>query len=312
MIRNDKKGDSPIDTQLRIGLVGLDTSHCLAFTKILQDKDSVYHLPGARVCGLFPGGTPNFSLSRDRVKGFTEELNLRFGIPLYTDIAALAEEMDALMLLSADGRQHLDQFQHMAVGKPVFIDKPLATSTGDSSQIIRLAAQTGTPILSCSSLRFAAGLAEPLEPGESLASCESFGPATVYPDYPGLFWYGVHAVDVLYAWMGTGCRWVQSVSHPQMDVVIGEWQDGRLGVFRGTRFAANSFGCVLHTNLRTVYRQAQDNPPFYFLLMKQVLDFFQSRRSPVSTGEMSEVIAFIEAAHLSSQQNGARVDLASA
>ena len=298
-----------MESQLRIGLVGLDTSHCIAFTRILQDPNYEHYLGGAAITGLVSGGSQLFSLSRDRVKGFTDQLNGQFGIPLYDHIPDLVKDVDAVMLLSADGRQHLEQFQQMAVGKPVFIDKPLSTSTEDARQILRLSQQTGTPFLSCSSIRYAAGMSEPLAPGEELACCESFGPAVVYPDYPGLFWYGVHAVDALFSRLGPGCQRVQAITHPTMDVVVGEWPEGRIGVFRGTRFQSNPFGYLMHTNLGIVCRQAQDTPPAYYFLMQRVLAFFQDKQPPVSTAEMFGVVAFIEAAHVSFQQRGQWIDL---
>ena len=296
-------------SQLKIGLVGLDTSHCLAFTRILQDSNYEYYLGGGSVTGVFSGGSLLFSLSRDRVQGFTEQLHGQYGIPMYDHIPDLVKDVDALMLLSADGRQHLEQFEQMAVGKPVFIDKPLATSTEDASQMIHLAEQTGTPILSCSSLRFAAGMTELLAPGEELVCCESFGPATVYPDYPGLFWYGVHAVDVLFSKLGPACQRVQAISHPTMDAVMGEWQAGQMGIFRGTRFLNNPFGFLMHTNQGATSCIAKDTPPFYFSLIQKVLEFFNTRQSPVSPAEMFAVIAFIEAAHQSFQKQGQWIDL---
>ncbi len=297
-------------TDLKIGLVGLDTSHCVAFTQILQGENAPYHVAGGRVTGLFVGGSPALAVSRERVQGFSQELQTGYGLPVYDSLAELAQAVDALMLLSGDGRQHLEQFQSMAVGKPVFIDKPLATTTTEARAILQVAAQTGTPVMSCSSLRFADGLADPLPPGEQLLACETFGPATVLPDFPGLFWYGVHGIDSLFAWMGAGCQRVRCLTHASMEVVVGEWPERRLGVFRGTRLATSAFGGVLHTTERVHGRQARNDPPFYFRLMQHVQAFFLSRRSPVSAEEMFAVIAFIEAAHESAQRGGAAVELA--
>lgn len=292
----------------KIGIIGLDTSHCVAFSQILQDENFKYHLSGAQIAGIYPGGSPEFSLSHDRVQGFTEQLHNQYSLPIYNNLEQIAADMDAMLLLSGDGRQHLEQFQHLACGKPVFIDKPLATTTAEAAEILLLAARTGTPILSCSSLRFAAGIAGSLESGDELISCESFGPAPILPDYPGLFWYGVHGIDILFSWMKAGCRQVRCISHPKMDVIMGEWNDGRLGIFRGTRFDVNSFGCLLNTNRGISYRQARDDPPFYYFLIKEVLDFFIKGTQKVTHQEMFEVIAFIEAAHESIKNGGQAVD----
>ena len=155
-----------MDKLLRIGMVGLDTSHCPAFTGLLNDETHAYHIPGARVVGAYPGGSELFSLSRDRVAGFTAQLQDDFGVKICPSIPDLVKDVDALFLESVDGRQHLAQFAQMTVGKPVYIDKPLATTTDDARKIIELARETQTPITSCSSLRYASGIADLVGAGQ--------------------------------------------------------------------------------------------------------------------------------------------------
>ncbi len=296
-----------MDAKLRVGLVGLDSSHCLAFTRILQGWETEYNIPGVQLIGAYVGGSTAFALSRDRVKGFTEEIRVCYGIPVYENITDLAQEADAMMLLSSDGRQHLAQFRQMALGKPVFIDKPLATSTDDARRIIASAQRTGTPILSCSALRYATGIAEALPENFELASCEAFGPLPIYSDYPRLFWYGIHCAEMLFSLLGCGIREVQSIAHPGMDFILGEWSDGRLGVVRGMRSGSDSFGCLLHGQETVICRLVQDQPPPYYLLLQKVIAFLAGRISPVPVEEMFAVIAFLEAASKSSAERGRRV-----
>jgi predicted dehydrogenase len=287
-----------------LGMVGLDTSHCSAFARILRETDYEYHLPGARLVGAFPGGSELFALSRDRVEGFTRELRSKYEVPLYDSIDDLAHDVDAILLLSGDGRQHLEQFREMAIGKPVFIDKPLAVSSDAARELIMLAGATDTPIMSSSALRYAAGIADLVDRGAKVASAESFGPATLLADYPGLFWYGIHSAEILFSFMGPGCRTVRCLSAEHMDVIIGEWGDGRLGVVRGTRLANDAFGCVVHTDAGATCGIAKSTPPYYFLLLKKVLEFLRTGQSPVSVEETFEIIAFIEAADISKTQGG--------
>ncbi len=110
--------------------------------------------------GVYAGGSEQFSLSRERVKNISSEIDTRFQIPIYKSIPELVKDVDVLFLTSVDGRQHLEQFNQMAAGKPVFIDKPFAVTTADATAIIQRAAATGTPVMSCSALRYAEGIAE--------------------------------------------------------------------------------------------------------------------------------------------------------
>ena len=172
-----------------------------------------------------------------------------------------------------------------------------------------LARETGTAVMSCSSLRYAAGVAG-LDEGAGVVSCEAFGPAAILPDYPGLFWYGIHSAEMLFSFMGTGCRTAQCVSTADMDVVIGEWDDGRLGVLRGTRFKGGQFGCVVHTEAGTRVGVAGSTPPYYALLLRQVMGMFRGGEPPIAIGETLEIVAFLEAADRSKAAGGAEIALA--
>jgi hypothetical protein len=295
---------------LKAGMVGLDTSHCRAFIDILHDPDGPYHVAGVRVTGVYPGGSQQFSLSRDRVKNFTTEITNRFPIPIYERIPDLVEDVDVLFLTSGDGRQHPEQFSQMAVGKPVFIDKPFAVTTADAASMIRQAADTGTPILSCSALRFAEGIAELAQSRQDILACEAYGPAPILPDYPGYFWYGIHSAEILFLLMGGGCQSVRTLSADQMDVIRGAWQENRTGLVLGTRFEGYEFGCVVHERGGARLGIAKNTPPYYACLLKEVVHFFQSGQSPVDVWETYQIIAFLEAANQSRAENGASVPVA--
>lgn len=286
-------------TEIRVGMVGLDTSHCEIFTQILHDQEYEYHLPGARIVGAYPGGSAQFSKSRERVQGYTDTLHKGYGVKLYNDLAMLVNDVDAILLESVDGRQHPEQFDQLAVGKPIFIDKPFAVSASDARTMIEKAQATQTPIMSCSSLRYAAGIAGLVSADEAVRAGESFGPALLLDDFPGLFWYGIHSAEMLFALMGTGCKQVQCIERADMDIVIGDWADGRLGVVRGMRVGASQFGCVAHTPQAVNYGFAQATPPSYYLMLREILPFFRSGISPIDLAETYEIIAFLDAAEQS-------------
>jgi len=237
---------------IKVGMVGLDTSHCEAFVKVLNYEDSPHHVPGATVVAAYPGGSELCAVSRDRVGKFTEAIRDQHGIALCDSIEELGERADAFVLHSVDGRQHLEQFRALsAFGKPVFIDKPLACSYEDARQIAELADERGIPWMSASSIRFAAGVSGLTQPGEQVGSCEAFGTMSILPDYPTYFWYGVHGADVLFSYLGTGCCGVRALHEEQMDLLIGKWDDGRIGTVRGFRFGQYHFGCSVFTDKGT-------------------------------------------------------------
>ena len=59
---------------IRIGMIGLDTSHVTAFTPVLNDPKNPNHVPGAKVVAAFKGGSQDIEASASRVEGYTKEL----------------------------------------------------------------------------------------------------------------------------------------------------------------------------------------------------------------------------------------------
>src|SRR5262249_20348878 len=130
----------------------------------------------------------------------------------------------------------------------VFIDKPVAGSLADAIAIFELAAINKTPCFSSSSLRFSPGvraLRENPKLGKVLG-CAAWGPCSLEPHHPDLFWYGVHGVEALYTIRGPGCEKVTRTHTKAADVVVGTWKDGRIGSYRGIRAKKNyDFGAVV-------------------------------------------------------------------
>jgi len=288
--------------QLKIGLIGLDTSHVIAFTELLNKADHPYHVPGGQVVAAFPGeGSPDFDLSISRVHSYTEKLSAEYGIRMMHSIEEVAEASDVLMLESVDGRVHLEQFSKLApFRKPVFIDKPFALNSSDANRIADLAKQHGLPIMSCSALRYAEGLTTGLREDEEtpIIGMDCYGPMALQPTQPGLFWYGIHMVDMLYSGMGKGCLEVNCIHNGDHDFVTGVWKDGRVGTIRGNRKGNSQFGAVIHREKGSkavdVYAHQK---PYYASLLEQIIEMFQCKLSPIDLDETLEIIRFIEAAN---------------
>src|SRR5947209_10681874 len=132
---------------LRAGIIGLDTSHVVAFTQLLNNPKNGEDLAGVRVVAAFPGGSPDVASSRDRVEGFTKQLRDKFKVEIVSSIDDLLAKVDVVLLESVDGRPHLSQvIPVFKAGKIVFIDKPIAGSLADALLIFDLAKQYKTPV----------------------------------------------------------------------------------------------------------------------------------------------------------------------
>ena len=83
-------GETVAET-LRIGIIGLDTSHVTAFTALLNDPANPNHVPGGKVVVAFGGGSKDFGLSINRVEGFTKELKEKWAVEMVDSPEACAE-----------------------------------------------------------------------------------------------------------------------------------------------------------------------------------------------------------------------------
>ena len=296
---------------IRVGIIGLDTSHAIEFTRIFNDTASADHVPGARVIAAYKGGSPDVEASASRVEGFTAQLRDKWGLEIVPDIPTLCSKVDAVLLLSVDGRKHLEQVKPVfAARKRVFIDKPLAASLADARAIARLGAESGVPWFSCSSLRYQTAIKSLTQDSTlgAVVGCDVYCPSPTEPHHPDLFWYGIHGVEILFTLMGPGCESVVRINTPGTDVVVGRWKDGRLGTFRGIREGKADYGATLfgHDGIKT--SDPIEGPP-YAGMLREVVKFFQTGVAPLRVEEMLEIMAFMQAAELSKQKGGSGVPL---
>ena len=295
----------------KIGMIGLDTSHATAFTKLLNDPTNPFFVKGGKVTIACPVGSSDFELSYSRIEAITKEVE-QYGVQLVKTIEEVAETCDAILLESVDGRVHLEQVKKL-VGyqKPLFIDKPLCLSFAEAIEIVKLSEQYGTPIMSSSALRFAEEVRQALaiQDKGKIIGADCFGPMDMVDTQPGYFWYGIHAIEMLYAILGCGAQQVTTVSTVHSDLIVSQWEDGRIGSARGSRGGNGEFGAFIHFEKGSHFVSiSSSSKPFYASLLEEIIRFFNTGQSSVPLHETQEIIRFIEAAN-ESKDTGKRVNL---
>ena len=292
---------------MRIGMIGLDTSHCLAFARILNSADDPKHVPGCRVVMVYPKGSPDIQSSVSRVPEYTKTIT-ELGVEVVDDLESMVQQVDAVLLETNDGRPHLEQIiPVLKAGKPCFIDKPIAGSLTDCIAIFKLAEHYKTPIFSSSSLRYGTRT-QAVRNGSigDVTGCDTFSPCSLEKTHPDLFWYGIHGVESLFTVMGPGLKSVVRTQTKDFEQVTGTWSDGRIGTFRGIRAGKGGYGGIAFGTKGTSAVGSYDG---YDPLLVEIVKFFKSGQPPVSAAETTDIYAFMEAADESKRHGFATVDV---
>ena len=296
--------------ELRVGVIGTDTSHVPAFAGLLNgDPNAPDHIAGARVVAAYKGGSQDIADSIGRVDQFAEDVRTKYGVEIVPDIATLLSKVDVVLLTSLDGRVHLEQARPViAARKPLFIDKPLAATLEDAREIARLAKAAGVPWFSSSSLRFGAIGAAMKLPG--LTGAATWGPGPFEAHHPlELAWYAIHPVELLYTIMGTGCESVTRIAGKDADVIVGRWEDGRIGTVTAVR-PYSDYGAVAFRGRESVESHPKAAAATdYRALVVEMVKFFQTGQPPVPNEETLEIFAFLDAAQRSKEAGGRPVGL---
>jgi len=295
---------------IRAGIIGLD-GHALDWTKILNNQNAVGEFADIDVVAGYRGGSPDIPKSMELLR--KQEGPIRaMGVEIFDTIDDLLAKVDVVLLLSIDGRKHLEQARPIfAAGKPLFIDKPIAASLAGAMEVFRLAEQHDVPCFTSSALRFPGAQGNTRDKGEvgEIIGCDQYGPCPLEPTHhPDLTWYGIHGLESLLTIMGRGCDSVMRVQTPGTDIVVCQWKDGRVGTYRGLRQGMGGFGATVFGSKRIVAGGRFDG---YEPLLIEIVKFFKSGKPPVTAEETLELFAMMEAAEISKQKGGVPVSVGS-
>ena len=293
---------------IRIGIIGLDTSHSPAFAEFFNGADQEPGLTGFKVVAAYPHGSKDIPSSVETIPEYTARIQ-KMGVEVVDSIRKLLRNVDAVLLETNDGRLHLEQAREVfKSGKPVFIDKPLTASLSDAVKIYIEAKQNKTPVFSASSLRYlknAQAVRNENKIGKVLGA-DTFSPASLEPHHPDLFWYGIHGVEILYTVMGTGCETVTRFRTADTDYVVGKWKDGRIGTFRGTRTGTHDYGGIAFGTEGNLNLGPFDG---YEAMLIKIAEFFKTGTAPVEPAETLEIYGYMEAADESMRRGGIPVSV---
>ncbi len=293
---------------VRVGIIGLDTSHSVAFTSQINDPQSTDpRIMKYEVVAAYPYGTRTIPSATDRIPIFVQEIQ-RYGVRIVDSIAELLSCVDCVLLETNDGNLHLEQAAEVfASGRKIYIDKPLGATLAQAIALYELAERYGIRFFSSSAVRFSEENVK-IRSGAygKVSGADCYSPHVPEPSHPDFGYYGLHGVEELYTVMGTGCKSVSRVHTETGDVVVGRWDDGRIGTFRAIVEGPYAYGGTAYIGEKAVPTGGYTG---YSCLVDAILDFFETGEPPVGKEETLELFTFMKASNMSLGKGGKEIPM---
>ena len=261
-------------SDMKVAIIGLDTSHSVAMPKLMNDPACE---PDMKVSGLKAVTCLRFETPFQGKEGLdNRQAQLEgWGVKVTLDFDEAIADCDAIMMEINDPAYHLDYFKRLAnLGKPIFLDKPMAANVAESREIMDLARRYGTRVWSGSSLPFSPAIKAAMEKtnGQPVVIGSCFGAMGTAPAGDSLIWYGVHSFEMLQRLMGTGV----------IESIRGMW----------------AYGGRIQTKNQVQFFSV-DSSRLYHDLLLEVKAFFEGAEAPVPMEQTFEGMAMMEAARKS-------------
>ena len=279
---------------MKIGLIGLDTSHSEIFTRLLNDSEDPHHVKGAQITHVIPTYSNDLPISRERFPDYYEIVTNKYGVIPVEDVEEFMTVVDAVIIGTVDGRNHLEWFKKVVShSKPVFIDKPIVMNSGEMKELINLSKIYHTPIMSSSSLRFSESVVQ--SKNTEIQSGYFYGPTPRQEKMPGYFWYGVHLVEMVVTIFGTQVEKMKLETYKDCEQIHMTFSDGKHAIIRGENEWHIRFGAILHSKENVhALRLWEEEKPYYAGLTEQIVRFFETGVSPVPIEETEEIVGLLE------------------
>lgn len=296
---------------IKIAIIGLDTSHSIQFPQRMQAPDCPkdQRVPGLRAITCLRFETP--FQQKDGLDIRQQQLEA-WGVNVTTDFDESIDGCDAIMLEINDGGYHFEYFKKVAgMGKPVFLDKPLATTLADGRAIVRLAKKHKTRVWSGSSIPFCHDILRLTSQISDVSIGHTFGALGKAPAGDSLVWYGVHTFEMLQRIMGPNPKSVQAIETKNGIVSVIEYDNDRQGIVE-TISGCYAYGGRIHGTIKGQHKVIPficDTQYCYRDILRIIKAFFNGAPAPVDLATTFEGLAMMAAAR-KSIETGKRVKVA--
>jgi predicted dehydrogenase len=277
---------------ISLGLVGVNTFHAEAFTRIFNgspDQDAA--IDAARITHVWAGEHPERLAELEATLGPYDNT--------VENLDDLIGSVDGVLVVddSDGGARHAELARpFLEAGMPVFVDKPMTTVYADAVGLFDLAEQHDAPLMSSSALRFPVELDREAIAGlGKLSTIVSVGPEE-------WFYYGVHAVEVTGAVTDDQPVSVHRFALDQKDVAVVEYETGLVSVIMTLRDAGYLFHITVYGEKGHLDFSVDDYMGFYTNEMKAFTRMVETRQMPLRREQTLAVMSILHAGNKSADE----------
>jgi len=288
---------------IRIGILGTDNSHSEAFARLLNVPDEKPTVRGAKVVALF--GLDD-KITRQRAEAGS--------VPTIVDRPRdMVAMVDAVMVDFRHGDLHYRYAKpFIEAGIPTFIDKPMSIKVSHAKKLVELARKKRTPITSFSTVRLGPPVEKMKKAMGKIGRVRGgvvTGPGSAKSEYAGVFFYGVHCVELMLEAFGNKVESVRAAEYDGSVIAVVGYKGGlvvTLNIIDGARppFDAVAFGAK-----GVAQYEKPERFVGYYYGMKLFLEMIKTGKPPIPYDDMILSVRVLDAIQKSLDGRGREVRL---
>ncbi|MFH1075070.1 MAG: hypothetical protein V1752_08285 [Candidatus Firestonebacteria bacterium] len=284
--------------ELKIALIGLDSSHSIEFSKRMQAPDcpADQKVEGLRAVTCLAFVTPfqNEEGINKRIKQLEA-----WGVKITKTFEETVKGVNAVMIELNDPSLHLEYFKKCSdLGLPIYLDKPMADTYINGRIIYDISKKKNLKICSMSSLRFPPALTEAIGKIPNPDYSYFYGPLGIAPAGSSIVWYGVHVFEMLIRSMGRGALTAHTTKHGNGVVIVVEYPNNKTAVADLTENCW-SYGGTLRDKGGAAAPFIVDRKVIYTDLVRELFSFLKGGPAPVPFEDTLEIMALLDTAEKS-------------
>ncbi len=268
---------------IRVGILGSDSSHALAFSKLCNIADEAtgaYAFPDIRV-------TTIYGLDETQTKNVAYEGQIK-------SIAATPEELlkdvDAAMILFRDGNLHASYaLPFIKANIPVWIDKPFTVNIQDANMLLEEADKHNSLVTGGSTCKYChdiVKLAEVIDNGAlgNIISGYMNFPGDINSPYNGLHFYGPHMAEMIFTIFGYDIKSITTTVHNSDIICVANYEKMSV-VLNFTTNIADSL-CIIHGDKNSHVGNIHINETTYKLGFEKFVEMLRTGKRPISLDKL--------------------------